>query len=68
MFDPASKTLASPPATATATPPARSATVVPINSHNIKVACSNCNLRELCMPLGLNRDELEQIDLSLIHI
>ena len=60
MFDPASKTLASPPTAATA--PARSATVVPINSHNIKVACSNCNLRELCMPLGLNREELDQID------
>jgi CRP/FNR family transcriptional regulator, anaerobic regulatory protein len=28
----------------------------------IKVACSNCNLRELCMPLGLNQDELDRID------
>lgn len=28
----------------------------------IKVACSNCNLRELCMPLGLNSEELERID------
>ncbi|MBC7683034.1 MAG: fumarate/nitrate reduction transcriptional regulator Fnr [Ferruginibacter sp.] len=28
----------------------------------IKVACSNCNLRELCMPLGLNQDELNRID------
>ena len=27
-----------------------------------KVACSNCNLRELCMPLGLNSAELERID------
>ena len=24
--------------------------------------CSNCNLRELCMPLGLSPEELEQID------
>jgi CRP/FNR family transcriptional regulator len=30
--------------------------------NSIKVACSNCNLRELCMPLGLNQDELERID------
>ena len=28
----------------------------------IKVACSNCNLRELCMPLGLNTEELRRID------
>jgi CRP/FNR family transcriptional regulator len=28
----------------------------------IKVACSNCNLRELCMPLGLSATELERID------
>ena len=29
---------------------------------SIKVACSNCNLRELCMPLGLSADELQRID------
>jgi len=29
---------------------------------SIKVACSNCNLRELCMPLGLNTEELQRID------
>jgi CRP/FNR family transcriptional regulator len=28
----------------------------------IKVACSNCNLRELCMPLGLNTEEFRRID------
>lgn len=27
-----------------------------------KVACSNCNLRELCMPLGLTEQELDRID------
>lgn len=31
-------------------------------AHTIKVECSNCNLRELCMPLGLNPGELERID------
>lgn len=30
--------------------------------ETIKVACSNCNLRELCMPVGLNRDELQKLD------
>jgi CRP/FNR family transcriptional regulator len=33
-----------------------------MNSTSIKVACSNCNLRELCMPLGLNESEMERID------
>ncbi|WP_281790074.1 fumarate/nitrate reduction transcriptional regulator Fnr [Limnohabitans sp. INBF002] len=34
----------------------------PMNSTSIKVACSNCNLRELCMPLGLNESEMERVD------
>ncbi len=28
----------------------------------IKVACSNCNLRELCMPVGLSEEELVRVD------
>ena len=28
----------------------------------IKVTCSNCNLRELCMPVGLNEQQLQRID------
>jgi CRP/FNR family transcriptional regulator, anaerobic regulatory protein len=28
----------------------------------IKVACSNCNLRELCMPVGLSEPDLRRID------
>ena len=37
---------------------------VPLNMkpQTIKIACSNCNLRELCMPLGLNAEELRRID------
>ena len=35
-------------------------TVVSVKS--IKVACSNCNLRELCMPMGLSESELTRID------
>ncbi|WP_281810624.1 fumarate/nitrate reduction transcriptional regulator Fnr [Limnohabitans sp. MORI2] len=33
-----------------------------MSSTSIKVACSNCNLRELCMPLGLNETEMERVD------
>jgi len=30
--------------------------------HAIKVACSNCNLRELCMPIGFSREEMQKLD------
>jgi CRP/FNR family transcriptional regulator len=30
--------------------------------ETIKVACSNCNLRELCMPVGLSPAELQRVD------
>ena len=33
-----------------------------MNPDTIKVACSNCNLRELCMPIGLSPEELDRID------
>lgn len=29
---------------------------------NIRVACSNCNLRELCMPVGFTVDEMRKLD------
>jgi CRP/FNR family transcriptional regulator len=35
---------------------------MPMNITAIKVACSNCNLRELCMPLGLNESEMARVD------
>ena len=28
----------------------------------LKVACSNCNLRELCMPIGFNTDDMKRLD------
>jgi len=33
-----------------------------MNLQAIKVACSNCNLRELCMPMGLKPEELDRIE------
>ncbi|MEO6016309.1 MAG: fumarate/nitrate reduction transcriptional regulator Fnr [Polaromonas sp.] len=33
-----------------------------ITTPAIKIACSNCNLRELCMPIGLNVEELIRVD------
>ena len=28
----------------------------------LKIACSSCNLRELCLPLGISNSELERLD------
>ena len=33
-----------------------------MNPSSIKVACSNCNLRELCMPVGLSEQDMSRID------
>lgn len=33
-----------------------------LNEKTMRVACSNCNLRELCMPVGLSPEELARID------
>lgn len=41
-------------------------TLLSVKSHanpdTPQVACSNCNLRELCMPVGLTPEELQQLD------
>ena len=36
--------------------------VATLNPQTFKVACSNCNLRELCMPVGLSEAELTRVD------
>jgi CRP/FNR family transcriptional regulator len=33
-----------------------------MNPQTIKVACSNCNLRELCLPMGLSPEEIDRLD------
>src|SRR5262245_6124381 len=30
--------------------------------HQLKSTCSGCSLRELCLPMGLTSEEVEQID------
>ena len=42
--------------------PTRADGARPLDPHTIKVACSNCNLRELCMPVDLSPEELERVD------
>jgi CRP/FNR family transcriptional regulator, anaerobic regulatory protein len=38
------------------------ATATPIQVPEFKVACSNCNLRELCLPVSLSDGELQRLD------
>ena len=37
-------------------------TLQPVNPHPIKIACATCNLRELCLPMGLTKDELDRVN------
>src|SRR5687768_6613076 len=30
--------------------------------HELKVACSSCSLRELCLPLGMRSADVERLD------
>ena len=38
----------------------------PLHMGHCKVACSTCNLRELCLPVGLTQHELEYVDKRLV--
>ena len=38
----------------------------PLHTASCTVRCSNCNMREICLPVGLTRDELEHIDNRLV--
>lgn len=36
--------------------------MAPLNTTRLKVACSNCNLRELCLPVDLTDDEMSRLE------
>src|ERR1022692_4562458 len=38
----------------------------PLHLASCKVQCTHCNLREICLPVGLTRDELEHMDRRLL--
>lgn len=46
--------------------PAAAHNVVPIRAQALKVACSSCNLRELCLPVGLDAADMQRLD-SLVE-
>lgn len=35
---------------------------IPLTQNNLRVACAQCNLRELCLTVGLDDDELHRLD------
>ncbi|CAI8835918.1 DNA-binding transcriptional dual regulator FNR [Pseudomonas sp. IT-196MI5] len=39
----------------------------PIQSQNLKSACSNCSVLELCLPLGLTGLEIERLDTLIVQ-
>jgi CRP/FNR family transcriptional regulator, anaerobic regulatory protein len=36
--------------------------VTPLHLEPLRTACSNCNLRELCLPVGLSAGDMERLD------
>ncbi|HGG61169.1 MAG TPA: cyclic nucleotide-binding domain-containing protein [Gammaproteobacteria bacterium] len=38
-----------------------------IDIADLKVSCSKCSLSALCLPYGLNREELDHLEQTLIH-
>ncbi len=43
-------------------PPPATAALQGVSAHQLKVACSGCGLRELCLPLGLSPTELAAVE------
>ena len=36
--------------------------IIKVTVADLKTACSQCNLQELCLPFGLENGEIEQLD------
>jgi CRP/FNR family transcriptional regulator, anaerobic regulatory protein len=46
--------------------PVESTIFRPLHTVACEAKCANCNLREICLPAGLSRDELDYIDRHLV--
>jgi len=46
-------------------PSARAPRLIDVN--NLRIACSSCSLRELCLPAGLDSGEMERMDRLVTH-
>jgi CRP/FNR family transcriptional regulator len=40
----------------------------PLHSPHCAVVCSSCNLREICLPVGLTKEEMDRIDQRLVTV
>ena len=40
----------------------------PLHGPHCTVVCSSCNLREICLPVGLTKEELDRIDDRLVTV
>lgn len=38
----------------------------PLHAASCRAQCSTCNMREICLPVGLSREELEYVDARLV--
>lgn len=45
---------------------AKALVLAPLRTAGTKVPCSTCKMREICLPVGLTRDELEIIDRRMV--
>jgi CRP/FNR family transcriptional regulator len=51
-----------------ASPPAGIASPAPaISIEDLKAHCLTCNMRELCLPVGLTADEMKQVDALIVN-
>lgn len=39
----------------------------PLQVHDLKAACSNCSVLELCLPIGLTGQEVERLDILIVQ-
>jgi len=39
----------------------------PISIEDLRAHCLNCSLRELCLPVGLSADEMQQVDALIVN-
>ncbi len=62
MFDTPVHRPATVPIRPVARPMSQTHATIPLKIEPLKVACSSCNLRELCLPVGVSAGELERLD------
>src|SRR3974390_452470 len=55
------------PASASGRPAAPPGPAAGLSIRDLKAHCSTCSLRELCLPVGLDPEDLKQVDALVNH-